>query len=86
MKQIQHTNCFVRQCLGHQKELIARELRKVVRDNAWTQKKAAEVLKVSDNIVGFVNRGEEWRVSFDTLYVAALYAGITINLGIVVPD
>jgi DNA-binding Xre family transcriptional regulator len=86
MKQVQHTNCFARQCLGHQKDLIARELRKIVRDNSWTQKKAAEIMKVSENIVGFINRGEEWRVSFDTLYVAAICAGLTINLGVVVPN
>lgn len=86
MKQHKHTDCFAKQCLGHQKELIARELRKQIKLNNWTRKEASDVLGISTNIVGFINHGEEWRVSFDTMYVAAVYAGLTINLGVVVPD
>lgn len=85
MKQVQSTNCFAKQSLGHMKELIAKELRKQIKVNAWTQQVASEILGVSTNIVGFINRGEEWRVSFDTMYVAAIYAGITVNISLDVP-
>lgn len=86
MKQSQNPDCFAKQCLGHQKQLIARELRKIIKDNAWTQKHASDVMGISDNLVGFINRGDEWKVSLDSLYVAAVYAGLTINMGIVRPD
>jgi predicted XRE-type DNA-binding protein len=86
MKQTQHTNCFARQCLGHQKELLARELRKIIKDNAWSQKEAADILGIGHNLVGFICREQEWKISFDALYVACIYAGFTINLGVVVPN
>lgn len=86
MKVSEHTNCFARQCLGHQKELLANALRKIIKDNAWTQREASDVLGIGQNLVGFINRKQEWKISFDALYVACTYAGFTINVGVVTPN
>lgn len=82
MKPIKKTDCISQVRLGRIKRDIAVEIRRYIRENDWTQLEAVEIFGVNRGIIGLIVRGEEARISFDTLHVAAFYAGLDVIVSI----
>jgi len=59
---------------------LGREIRKLIGVCGWTQTYTADFLCVSNTTIGFICRGEEWRVSLDSLMIFAITLGASVEV------
>lgn len=77
---------FAALCVSDHKQVIAREIRKIAKENGWLIAQMSEHSKTSTATVSYVLRGDEYKVSLDRLCLMAYELGIAIGMRIVNPN
>ena len=71
---------FASQCLEHHKEQMARAIRMHVRKQNLSYTEALPIFGLSRAGMSRVMNGKEREMTFETLYVATVTAGITVSM------